>query len=100
MKLPLYALTTALVLAVSTPAVLAASPKEETAVRDHCASFVTAWNKHDAKAMAATWANDGSLINPFGRLASGRAEVEKLLSEEHKTVMAGTTYTFSQRPVC
>ncbi len=93
MKLPLYALTTALVLAVSTPVVLTASPAEETAVRDHCAEFVTAWNKHDAKAMAATWSEDGSLINPFGRIASNRADVEKILSEEHNTVMRGTTYT-------
>ncbi|HET7537501.1 MAG TPA: SgcJ/EcaC family oxidoreductase [Candidatus Didemnitutus sp.] len=92
MKLPLYALTTALVLAVSTPKVLAAASKDEAAVRDHCATFIAAWNKHDAKAMAATWAEDGTLINPFGRIGNSRAEVEKILTLEHSTVMKTSTY--------
>lgn len=92
MRLPLYALTTALVLAVSTPQVLAAASKDETAVRDHCAAFIAAWNKHDAKAMAATWAEDGSLINPFGRIGNNRAEVEKILALEHGAVMKASTY--------
>jgi uncharacterized protein (TIGR02246 family) len=92
MKLPLYVLTTALVLAASTPGVLAAASNDETAVRDHCATFVAAWNHHDPKAMAATWAEDGNLINPSGRIAANRAEVEKLLTDEHSTFMRGTTY--------
>jgi uncharacterized protein (TIGR02246 family) len=92
MKSFIHALTTALVLAGSTPLVLTAASNDEAAVREHCASFVAAWNHHDAKAMAATWAEDGNLINPFGRTASGRAEIEKLLSEEHATAMKGTTY--------
>jgi uncharacterized protein (TIGR02246 family) len=92
MKLPSFALTTALVLAACTPLVLAAASSDEAAVREHCAQFVTAWNHHDAKAMAANWAEDGNLINPFGRLATGRAEIEKLFVEEHAAVMKGTTY--------
>lgn len=92
MKSCLYALTTALVLAASAPVVLAAVSKDETAIRDHSAAFVAAWNRHEPKAMAATWSEDGSLINPFGRLAEGRAAIEKLLTEEHSTVMRGTTY--------
>ena len=92
MKSFVYALTTALVLASSTPVVLSAASNDETAVRDHCASFVAAWNRHDPKAMAATWAEDGSLINPFGRIGSSRAEIEKILTEEHNTVMRGSTY--------
>lgn len=69
-----------------------ASEKEVRAAGD---AFVAAWNKHDAKAMAALWAPDGDLINPFGRVAKGRAEVEKLFSDEHTTVMKGSTYSLS-----
>ncbi|HVU15922.1 MAG TPA: SgcJ/EcaC family oxidoreductase [Candidatus Didemnitutus sp.] len=93
MKLPRFALITALILAACTPLVLTAASSDEAAVREHCASFVTAWNHHDAKAMAATWAEDGNLINPFGRVASNRAEVEKLFVEEQGAAMKGTTYT-------
>jgi uncharacterized protein (TIGR02246 family) len=93
MKSLMYALTTALVFAASTPTTLTAASKDETAVRDHCASFVAAWNRHDPKAMAATWAVDGSLINPFGRAGENRAEIEKILTEEHNVAMRGTTYT-------
>ena len=46
--------------------------------------------------MAAAWAEDADLINPFGRAAKGRAEIEKLFIEEHSTVMKGTTYTVAQ----
>src|SRR6266849_4002270 len=46
-------------------------------------------------AFAAAWAPDGDLINPFGRWAKGRAEVEKLFTDEHTTFMKGTTYTIS-----
>jgi len=88
-----YALTTALVLAVCAPAALTAASEDETAIRQLCASFVTAWNHHDAKGMAAVWAEDGDLVNPFGRAAKGRAEIEKLLGGEHSTVMRASTYT-------
>jgi uncharacterized protein (TIGR02246 family) len=92
MKLSLHVLTTALVLAIGTPLVLSAASADETAVRARCADFVTAWNHHDPKAMAATWAEDGNLINPFGRVASNRAEIEKLFTDEHGSMMKGTTY--------
>jgi len=73
---------------------LAEDPREKE-VRSVEDAFVTAWNKHDPKAMAAQWAPDGDLINPFGRWAAGRAEIEKLFTDEHTTFMKGTTYSFS-----
>lgn len=91
MKLPPFALTTALVLAACT-SVLTAASSDEAAIREHCATFVAAWNHHDPKAMAATWAEDGNLINPFGRVASNRAEIEKLFIDEHSGAMKGSTY--------
>ncbi len=55
--------------------------------------FVAAWNGHDSNAIAALFAPDGDLINPFGRWAKGRDEVAKLLAEEQSTVMKATTMT-------
>jgi uncharacterized protein (TIGR02246 family) len=63
------------------------------AVEKRTAEFVAAWNRHDPTAMAAVWAPDGDLMNPFGRWAKGREEVAKLLTEEHSTVMKATTFT-------
>ena len=73
-----------------------AAEKEIMAVED---AFAAAWNKDDAKAMAVAWAPDGDLINPFGRWARGRAEVEKLLGEEHSTTMKGSTYAVADMKV-
>ena len=55
-------------------------------------SFAAAWNKHDAKMMAAMWAPDGDLMNPSGRYASGQAEIQRLFQEEHSAVMKTSTY--------
>jgi len=55
---------------------LLAKESDEAGIRATDEVFAAAWNKHDAKAMAATWAKDGDLVNPFGRVAKGRAEVE------------------------
>jgi uncharacterized protein (TIGR02246 family) len=68
----------------------AADPTD--AVKERVAAFVTAWNQHDVKAMAACWAEDGDLINPFGRIAKGRDEVEKLFTDEHAGVMKQSTH--------
>jgi uncharacterized protein (TIGR02246 family) len=74
-------------------------PVKEKEVRAAGDAFVAAWNQHDAKAMAAVWAPDGDLINPFGRWAKGRAEIEKLFSDEHATFMKGTTYSIGNYKV-
>lgn len=48
--------------------------------------YVDAWNAHDAKAMAASWATDCDYTEPDGRTVFGREAVEKLLAIEHTTV--------------
>jgi len=65
------------------------------AIEKRTAEFVAAWNRHDPKAMAAFWASDGDLMNPFGRWAKGREEITKLLTGEHSGVMKATTFTTS-----
>jgi len=77
----------------------AAQDAREKEIRSVSDSFVAAWNKHDAKAMAALWAPEGDLINPFGRAATGRAEVEKLFSDEHTTFMKASTYSLANYKV-
>jgi uncharacterized protein (TIGR02246 family) len=64
----------------------------EAAIRASEEAFAAAWAAHDAKAMAAFWAPDGDLINPSGRLAKGRAEIEKLFQDEHAMAMKQSTY--------
>ena len=65
------------------PALAGPSEADEAAIRKASEDFVAAWNRHATKEMAAFWAEDGDLINPWGRVAKGRAEVERLFSEEH-----------------
>ncbi len=96
MKSPLYALTSALVLAAVAPQAASAASGDEAAIRQVCSEFVSAWNKHDPKAMAATWAEDGDLINPFGASAKGRTEIESFFAKEHGAAMRGTTYDSQQ----
>lgn len=68
---------------------------DEDAIKKVFADFAAAWEKDDAKGMAAFWADDGDLINPAGRVGKGRAEVEKLLADEHSSLFKGTRITFT-----
>src|SRR5689334_8940291 len=60
--------------------------QSEIVIRKIYADFTAAWNKHDVSSMAKMWALDGDQVEPDGRHAKGRAEVEKLLTAEHETV--------------
>jgi uncharacterized protein (TIGR02246 family) len=71
----------------------AALAADDQAIKDRVDQFQAAWNKHDSKAMAAIWAEDGDLINPFNRTAHGRGDVEKLFADEHTGPFKGSTYT-------
>ena len=71
---------------------LFANPAIDSEVKARGEEFAAAWNKHDAKAMAALWAPDGDLINPIGRMAKGPAEIEKLFAEEHGSMFKKSTY--------
>lgn len=73
--------------------VAAAASSDEEAIEARAIEFAVAWNKHDPKAMAMLWAEDGDLINPFGRIARGRREIERLFADEHSTYTKGTMYT-------
>jgi len=47
------------------------------AIRDSSRAFVQAFDKGDAKAIAALWTEDGDFTDDTGRVFSGRAAIEK-----------------------
>ena len=71
---------------------VSAAEGDEAAIRKVHADFEAAWNRHDAAAMAAMWAEDGDLLNPQGRAAKGRGEVQKIFTEEQSGGFKGTTF--------
>ena len=91
MKKTLPSIALAMALAAA-PGFAGAADSSETAIKNINQDFVTAWNAHDPKRMAAAWADDVSLINPFGVRCNSRADVEKLFEKEQSGVMKASTY--------
>ena len=73
------------VLTLSTLAL--AGSKDEDAVRQRVAEFQEAFNKHDAKAISAFFAEDADLVTPTGVRAQGRAEIEKAVATDLATLI-------------
>ena len=65
---------------------------QEAAILKVHERLAEAWNKDDAKGMAAGFADDADLINPLGRVAKGKAEIEKLYQDEHSGVFKGSHF--------
>jgi uncharacterized protein (TIGR02246 family) len=85
------------------PGFAGAADSNDAAIKNINQDFVTAWNAHDPKRMAAVWADDVDLINPFGVRCSNRAEVERLFEREQSGVMKSSTYridAFTLRRAC
>lgn len=53
------------------------SDEAETAIRKAIDSYVAAFNKGDAKAVAAHWTEQGELVTPAGNELRGRQQLEK-----------------------
>jgi uncharacterized protein (TIGR02246 family) len=73
--------------------------KDEEAIKQITVDLTAAWNKHDAKAFAAAFSDDATVVNPMGRSAKGKVEIEKLLADEHSTWAKTTTGTFTVKNV-
>jgi uncharacterized protein (TIGR02246 family) len=55
---------------------------DDAAIRQNAQAYVAAYNKHDAKALAAMWAPDAVYMDPStGDSAVGRDEIEKVFAE-------------------
>lgn len=85
----------ALALALSTS--VAASPTDD--VNGILKSLEAAFNKGDAKAAAALFADDADVINPAGVPGKGRAGIEKVIATDLATILKGTTHTFTTETV-
>src|SRR5260221_12250813 len=55
--------------------------------------FAAAWKTNDASAVASSFTDDGSLINPFGQRAEGRDAVATMYSEFFAAMLRGTSTT-------
>jgi uncharacterized protein (TIGR02246 family) len=58
-----------------------ADPAEEKAIRERNEAFVTAFNRQDIKAMAATYAPDADFLSAQGKGVKGRAELAKYFAK-------------------
>jgi uncharacterized protein (TIGR02246 family) len=75
------------------------SAREETAIQKQFETFVAAWNRHDPRAMSETFAEDADLINPFGRAARGRSQIETLFKDEHSGSLKDTRFSLKPEGV-
>ena len=86
----------ALVLSLSLAAVCvraqaqSGSPEDERDIRGIGAQIQEAWNKGDAKMIAALWLTDGDYISSTGRVASGRDQVEKAFAQQWAAIYRRT----------
>ena len=86
---PATTLIAALVL-FSAASANAAASKDEDAIKARVAEFIAVFNKGDAKATAAFWTEDGTLVNPAGVKGKGPAEIEKIIATDSATILKDT----------
>src|SRR5213075_598785 len=68
--------------------------QDKAAVRDVVGTQqADAWNKHDAKAYAALFTEDGDCVNIVGWWWKGRAEIERKLTDAYVYVFKESTLT-------
>lgn len=84
---------------VAAPASNAADDEMEL-VRKQCSAFVEAWNRHDAKAMASVFADDGDVVDAEGS-HTGRAAIQKSFAAAHgeNGAMSHSTLKVLDEPV-
>jgi uncharacterized protein (TIGR02246 family) len=66
------------------PSPSAVSPPDEAAIRKSAADYAEAFNKADAKAIAAMWTANGECRDSDGRTFTGRAAIEQAYAEFFK----------------
>lgn len=71
--------------------------KDEAAIREVVqARQQDAWNRHDAKAYADLFTEDGDVVNVVGWWWRGRGEIEKKLSDAFTFVFRESTLTVTE----
>ena len=82
-----------MLLALTVPAFAAdkaMDSKENEGIQKLAQDFFAAWNKNDVAGLTTFWADDATLINPSGRMAHGKAEIQQLFTDEQTTVFKGS----------
>jgi uncharacterized protein (TIGR02246 family) len=69
------------------------------ALKEQVAAFQTAWNAHDAAAVAALYAPDADQIMGDGAIAQGKPAIQKWWTDRFATTPKGTAISFSVRGV-
>jgi uncharacterized protein (TIGR02246 family) len=67
---------------------------DEEGIKKTFSEVSEAWATGDAKALAAHFTDDSSIINPMGMEGHGKAEVLKVIQGEFEGPMKGTQQTF------
>lgn len=65
----------------------------EPSLEAACRRFTDAFNRHDAKELAACWAESGTLISPSGETGNGRDGVEQVFRGNFETILVGVSTT-------
>ena len=81
------------------PAVGAQSVRDEAEIGDLQVRQQEAWNRHDAKAYAALFTDDGDVVNVVGWWWKGRSEIETKLSAAFAVVFRDSTLNINDLQV-
>jgi uncharacterized protein (TIGR02246 family) len=74
--------------------------QDKAAVRDIVGTQqAAAWNKHDAKAYAALFTQDGDCVNVVGWWWKGRAEIDKKLTDAYAFVFKESVLTIKDTDI-
>lgn len=90
-----------LLFAVGTLTGCDASPAQtaETSIRQALTEQADAWNRHDAKAWVAAFADDADFVNVLGMQFHGRAEIERRHAELFASIFARSRVVVTTRKV-
>ena len=80
----------------STEALGADHRLDEAEIRDVQKRQAEAWNRHDAKAYAELFTEDGDVVNVVGWWWKGRPEIEKKLTAAYAFVFSDSTLTITE----
>lgn len=72
-----------------------AEQQDDAAIRQVQVLQAAAWNRHDARAYAKLFAEDGDAVTVVGWWWRGRSEIERKLSEAFESVFAQSTLTIT-----